>query len=139
MAYVLLILSAGVLYASYGPFFAAITEMLPRNVAGGAMALVNSMGALGSFVGTYVVGWLNGATGGPGTSFLSMSLTLLAATLLMIAVQPIKSKAPVARNGEEMGRTTCRMQAGTVDSPVDRTAEFIGTTWRRGTCPSANT
>lgn len=35
------------MYAPYGPFFAIIPEMLPRNVAGGAMALINSMGALG--------------------------------------------------------------------------------------------
>lgn len=34
------------MYAPYGPFFAIIPEMLPRNVAGGAMALINSMGAL---------------------------------------------------------------------------------------------
>jgi predicted MFS family arabinose efflux permease len=32
-------------------------------VAGGAMALINSMGALGSFCGSWFVGYLNGATG----------------------------------------------------------------------------
>ena len=34
------------MYAPYGPFFAIIPEILPRNVAGGAMALINSMGHL---------------------------------------------------------------------------------------------
>ncbi len=48
------------MYAPYGPFFALITEILPANVAGGAIALINSFGALGSFAGTYFVGKLRG-------------------------------------------------------------------------------
>jgi MFS family permease len=75
------------MYAPYGPFFAWITELLPRNVAGGAIALINSCGALGSFVGTYVVGYLNGATGGNGASYLFMAVSLLIATVLTLAVR----------------------------------------------------
>lgn len=41
------------MYAPYGPFFAWIAEMLPRNAAGGAIALINCFGALGSFVGDH--------------------------------------------------------------------------------------
>ncbi len=55
------------------PFFAIIPEMLPRNVAGGAMALINAMGALGSFLGSWVVGYLNGATGSPSVSYIFMA------------------------------------------------------------------
>jgi len=51
------------------------------------MALVNSCGALGSFVGTYVVGFLNGATGGDGASYLFMAASLLIATALTLAVR----------------------------------------------------
>jgi hypothetical protein len=51
MSYTLLVIAGAAMYAPYGPFFAIIPEMLPRNVAGGAMALINSMGALGSFIG----------------------------------------------------------------------------------------
>ncbi|SUB14196.1 D-galactonate transporter [Pantoea agglomerans] len=47
MSYTLLVIAGAAMYAPYGPFFAIIPEMLPRNVAGGAMALINSMGALG--------------------------------------------------------------------------------------------
>ncbi len=32
------------------------------------MALINSMGALGSFCGSWFVGYLNGATGSPAAS-----------------------------------------------------------------------
>ena len=51
------------------------------------MALVNSCGALGSFIGTYVVGFLNGATGGDGASYLFMAASLLIATILTLAVR----------------------------------------------------
>ena len=76
------------MYAPYGPFFAIIPEILPANVAGGAMALINSMGALGSFGGSYLVGYLNSATGSPGASFLLMSVSLLLAVLLTLCLKP---------------------------------------------------
>jgi sugar phosphate permease len=71
-----LVVAGAAMYAPYGPFFAYLPEVLPANVAGGAIALINSMGALGSFTGTYVVGFLNGATGGPGLSYLAMAAAL---------------------------------------------------------------
>ncbi len=75
------------MYGPYGPFFAIPPEILPRNVAGEAMALINSMGALGSFVGVYVVGYLNGATGSTGASFIFMAVCLVLAVILTIAVR----------------------------------------------------
>ena len=76
------------MYAPYGPFFAIITEILPRNVAGGAIALINSMGALGSFAGSYLVGYLNGTTGGFGASYIFMAVSLLlSAVLTMVAIK----------------------------------------------------
>ena len=86
-AFVLLVIAGGAMYAPYGPFFAWIAETLPRNVAGGAIALINSFGALGSFVGSYMVGWLNAATGAPGVSYLTMAGALLLSGLLTLAVR----------------------------------------------------
>ncbi|MBD0257978.1 MAG: MFS transporter [Cytophagales bacterium] len=83
----LLVLAGGAMYAPYGPFFAIIPEVLPRNVAGGATALINSMGALGSFAGAYLVGYLNATTGGFGASYLFMAGSLLAAAVLTLAVR----------------------------------------------------
>jgi sugar phosphate permease len=92
LSFVLLVIAAGAMYASYGPFFAMITETLPRNVAGGAIALINSFGALGSFIGSYVVGYLNGSTGGFGASYLFMAASLLLAALLtVIAIRERKA------------------------------------------------
>ncbi|MFD0051282.1 MFS transporter [Actinomycetes bacterium NPDC127524] len=84
LSFILLIIAGGAMYAPYGPFFAIIPEILPRNVAGGAMALINSMGALGSFLGSYIVGFLNGRTGGFGASYVFMAGSLFLSALLTI-------------------------------------------------------
>jgi sugar phosphate permease len=88
LSYTLLIIAGGAMYAPYGPFFAVITEVLPRNVSAGAIALINSLGALGSFVGAYIVGYLNGTTGGFGASYIFMAGSLfVSAILTMIAIK----------------------------------------------------
>ncbi len=92
-SFVLLVIAGGTMYAPYGPFFAWIPETLPRNVAGGAIALINSCGALGSFVGSYAVGWLNAATGGPSLSYVLMAAALFLSGLITLAVG-----APVQRD-----------------------------------------
>lgn len=96
VSFVLLIIAGGAMYAPYGPFFAIIPEILPKNVAGGAMALINSLGALGSFVGSYIVGYLNGTTGGFEASYIFMAGSLLLAALItMVAVKtPDTSYSP---------------------------------------------
>ncbi|MGG4663323.1 MFS transporter [Providencia vermicola] len=88
LSYTLLVIAGAAMYAPYGPFFAIIPEMLPRNVAGGAMALINSMGALGSFFGSWFVGYLNGATGSPSASYMFMGLALLASVFFTLIVKP---------------------------------------------------
>ncbi len=84
VSYSLLVVAGGAMYAPYGPFFAAITDILPRNVSAGAIALINSLGALGSFAGAYLVGFLNGITGGFAASYLLMAVSLLLAALLTL-------------------------------------------------------
>lgn len=92
LSFILLVIAGGAMYAPYGPFFAIVPEILPRNVAGGAMALINSMGALGSFVGSYIVGYLNAVTGGPSLSYIFMAGSLVLAVILTIAVRTTKTE-----------------------------------------------
>jgi sugar phosphate permease len=88
LSFALLIIAGAVMYAPYGAFFAIMPEILPANVIAGAVALINSLGALGSFAGSYFVGYLNGTTGGFGASYIFMAGSLLiAAVLTMIAVK----------------------------------------------------
>jgi len=86
VSFTLLVIAGGALYAPYGPFFAVLTEVLPRNVAGGAIGLINSMGALGSFIGAYLVGYLNGITGNFDASYLLMFAAVLIAALITMRV-----------------------------------------------------
>ncbi len=88
LSFILLVIAGGAMYAPYGPFFAIITEVLPSNVSGGAIALINSFGALGSFLGSYFVGYLNGTTGSFDASYIFMSGSLfLSALLTMLAIK----------------------------------------------------
>lgn len=92
LSYTLLVIAGAAMYAPYGPFFAIIPEMLPRNVAGGAMALINSMGALGSFFGAWFVGYLNGSTGSPAASYIFMGAALLVSVFLTLIVKPAQNQ-----------------------------------------------
>jgi MFS family permease len=86
LGFALLVVAGACMYAPYGPFFAYISERFPTNVAGGATALINSMGALGSFAGTYVVKWLNDWTGSPDISFLSMGAMLALSAIITMGL-----------------------------------------------------
>jgi sugar phosphate permease len=98
MSFTLLVIAGAMMYAPYGAFFAIMPEILPANVTAGAIALINSLGALGSFAGSYFVGYLNGTTGGFGASYIFMAASLLVSAILTV----------IALNGSssKMSRTT---------------------------------
>ncbi|HEY4011423.1 MAG TPA: MFS transporter [Acidobacteriaceae bacterium] len=83
-AYLCLLVACGGMYAPYGPFFAIMPERIPQNRVGEVMALVNSLGALGSFAGVYIVGSLRSVTGSDRPGYLLMSLFLVISALLVI-------------------------------------------------------
>ncbi|MEO8763055.1 MAG: MFS transporter [Ginsengibacter sp.] len=95
LSFILLIIAGTAMYIPYGPFFAILTEILPGNVTAGAIALINSFGALGSFAGSYLVGYLNGTTGSFSASYIFMALSLfLSAILTIVAVKEPKVIVP---------------------------------------------
>ena len=106
IAFAALILAAACMYAPYGPFFAIVPERLPRSVTAEVMALINSVGALGGFFGSYFVGWLQGVTGNARSGYLLMSVSMLCAAALMYRLgdaKPEQQKSwsiPVAAKGE---------------------------------------
>lgn len=88
LAFGCLIVAGSCMFAPYGPFFAMIPELLPRNVAGETIALINSCGALGGFFGTELVGVLQAYTGTSQAGFLLMSLSVIVAGLLLVGIKP---------------------------------------------------
>lgn len=100
LSWALLIIAAGCMYAPYGPYFALISELMTQNVSGAAIALVNSLGALGGFVGAYVVGGMVGSDQTP-LAFIFMAACLAAAAVLMWAVR----RPPSRQEQEAAGRS----------------------------------
>ena len=98
LSFGLLVIAGVAMYAPYGPFWAAIPELLPQNVAGGAIAFINSMGAIGAFIGSYLAGYLNGVTGSPRASYVLMACSLLCSVILIFFAEP--------RNSSRIPRTS---------------------------------
>jgi len=93
-AYVLLSIAGIGLISAIAPFFAIPADILPRNVAGGASAVINALGALGGFVGSYLVGLVTGISGSPSSSFLLMGASLVIAVVLLWFPLPKIQDAP---------------------------------------------
>jgi sugar phosphate permease len=87
-AFVCLVIGCGCMYAPYGAFFAMIPDRVPKHFIGEVMAMVNSSGALGSFVGSYSVGLLQAMTGNSRAGYLIMSLGLLSSAFLLVRKLP---------------------------------------------------
>jgi D-galactonate transporter len=68
-------------YATRGPLWALSSKFLSGRVLAAAIALINTMGALGGFVGSYVPGFLKDKTGS-----LASALFVLAGVLVVGAV-----------------------------------------------------
>ena len=69
-------------------FWTMPSAILTGTAAAGGIALVNSIGNLGGFVGPYVVGWVAGATGNPALGLLTLSVAVLIAAGLALSRRP---------------------------------------------------
>lgn len=96
LALTLLVVAGLCMYAPYGPYFALVSELAPAGVAGAAVAAVNSFGALGSFAGTYLVGWVRGTPLGDAGAFGFMAACTLISAALMFGVREPRAAVPDA-------------------------------------------
>ena len=64
-------------YSTRGPFWALPGRFLAGSAAAAGIALINTLGALGGFVGPYLVGFLKSLTGSFESSLLCLALILL--------------------------------------------------------------
>ncbi|WP_419804914.1 MFS transporter [Terriglobus sp.] len=91
LAFGCIVLAGGCMYAPYGPFFSIVPERVPRAVTGEVFAMINSVGALGGFAGSYFVGLLQAVTHDQRAGFLLMALSLLCAGLLQAMLPDVPS------------------------------------------------
>ena len=70
-----------------GPFWALPTAFLRGHAAAGGIALINSMGAVGGFVGPYLIGSVRERTGDFAPGLLLMAGSLVAAVVIVLALR----------------------------------------------------
>jgi nitrate/nitrite transporter NarK len=81
LAAVALTICAMAVYAAVPTFWSLPTGFLTGSAAAGCIALINSIGNLGGFVGPYAIGWIKDATGET-----TLGLMVLAAGPIMAGV-----------------------------------------------------
>lgn len=91
MAMIALMASLVGLKSAMGPFWALSTTFLSGTAAAGGIALINSVGNLGGFVGPSLVGIVNDRTGG-----LETSLWILGGALLLMGILVLLMRHPKA-------------------------------------------
>jgi len=83
------------LYSFPSPFWALPTVFLSGPAAAASIALINSIGNLGGFLGPYVIGYLSDLTGGFTAGLLYLVGAGFVAGLLVLSLRPEKAPAPL--------------------------------------------
>jgi MFS transporter, ACS family, tartrate transporter len=82
------------LYSSFGPFWSIPSSFLTTTAAAGAIALINSIGNLGGFVGPYAMGFIRDATGSFAGGSMFLVACLLAAAVLLMVLRKARTATP---------------------------------------------
>jgi ACS family tartrate transporter-like MFS transporter len=75
------------IWGTLGPYWTLPTAFLRGTAAAGGIALVNSIGNLGGFVGPYLVGWIRDATGGFTAGLLALAAILVAGAAIVLSLK----------------------------------------------------
>jgi MFS family permease len=78
--------------STLGPFWALVTAFLTGPAAAGGIALINSVGNLGGFVGPYVVGVIKDRTHSNFAAMLFLGASLLGMGVLALTIRPVKAR-----------------------------------------------
>jgi MFS transporter, ACS family, tartrate transporter len=82
-------------YGSKGPFWPLPSTFLTGTAAAAGMALINSVGNVGGFLGPFVVGWIKDSTGSFDNGLYALAgFMLLAAVVTAIGVQAPRRRVP---------------------------------------------
>jgi ACS family tartrate transporter-like MFS transporter len=74
------------IYSALGPFWSVPPLFLRGTAAAAGIALINSIGNLGGFVGPYLVGWIKGNTGGFTAGFEVLAAAVAIAGVLAVVL-----------------------------------------------------
>jgi MFS transporter, ACS family, tartrate transporter len=86
MALTTLSIAAFGIWGTLGPFWTLPTSFLRGTAAAGGIALVNSIGNCGGFVGPFLMGWIREATGGFSAGLLTLGAILVVGAAIAVAL-----------------------------------------------------
>jgi ACS family tartrate transporter-like MFS transporter len=86
-----LALAAAGIWSSLGPFWAMSSETLAGTGAAAGIALINSVGNLGGFVGPYLIAWVKTRTNSFTWGLVALAFFPIAAALITLSTRPRKS------------------------------------------------
>jgi MFS transporter, ACS family, tartrate transporter len=82
-----------------GPFWALPTAFLREQAAAGGIALINSMGAVGGFVGPYLMGNIKERTGEFAPGLVLLAGSMVTAAVIVLGLRAVaSSRAPASRS-----------------------------------------
>ena len=87
-ALALLAAAAVGLYSATPPFWSLPTAYLRGEAAAAGIGFINSVGNLGGFVGPYLMGWMQGATGDFRFGLRTLAASAVCSALLVLTVKP---------------------------------------------------
>ncbi len=87
LALVMLCVAATGIWSTLGPFWSLPAVFLSGTAAAGGIALINSIGNVGGFVGPYLIGFVKEKTGHFESGMLILAVTLLGTALLALLVK----------------------------------------------------
>ena len=81
------------IWGTLGPFWTLPTAFLRGSAAAGGIALVNSVGNVGGFVGPILVGWVRERTGQFGAGLLMLAAFLIIGAVVVLAIPARRTTA----------------------------------------------
>ena len=88
LAFLCLCVTASGIWSTLGPFWSMPGTFLSGTAAAGGLALINSMGNVGGFVGPVLVGWVKERTHHFESGMLVLAATLFIAGLIALSIKP---------------------------------------------------
>lgn len=100
LALIFICIALAGLYSFKSPFWAVPTLFLTPASAAISIAVINSIGNLGGFVGPSILGIVNAKTNNPSESLVSLAILLLIGSIMVLLMRLNPPKAHLDQNSE---------------------------------------